>query len=176
MKSLIIYYSHTGNNKMLAEETAKKIGAEIVEVEETEARSHKRIVMDMLFNRYPEIKKIPQRVSEFDLVIFFSPIWMFGIASPLRTCIRTIRNQIKKYSFVSLSGGALGPNTRISKELVRRIGKNQAFLFDLNISNFLITEKKNDVNTTSAVRLEKDSKELDSLVSIVTGAVNGLKV
>ncbi len=174
MKTLIISYSYTGNNKVLAEETANILNADLFILEENKQRTIKKIVLDMILHRYPGIKKCPDKIYEYDLVIFFSPVWMFGISSPVRTCMKEIRRQIKRYAFVSLSGGALGPNTGISRELVRRLGKNQAFLLDFNISNFLADLEAQDVKTTSSVLLNKKSNELDSLTSIISQTVKSL--
>lgn len=176
MKTLIIYYSFSGNNRILAEETALRLGAETMEIKEVGTRSEKRIVLDMIFHRYPKIHFEPDLVSEYDLVLFFSPIWMFGIASPLRTCFKLTRSRIKNYGFVSLSGGALGPNTKISKELVRRLGKNQVLMLDLSIANFMMNGREKDAKATSAFQLEKNPKVLNSLSSIVSASVNALQI
>ena len=176
MKTLIVYYSYSGNNKIFAEETARRLDAETREIIEEGARSEKRIVMDMIFHRYPKINMTTDRISEFDLVLFFSPIWMFGIASPLRSCFKLIRSSIKRYGFVSISGGALGPNRGICKELVRRLGKNQAFMLDLNMAKFLVKDQNVDPKTTSTIRLEQNMEKLNSLVSITTAAVNALQI
>jgi flavodoxin len=123
MKTIIVYYSRTGNNAALAEKVAERLGADRFELIDANPRTMKTIVLDMLFNRYPPLKAFPENIGKYDLVVFMGPIWMFGIASPMRTCFKELKKKMGEYAFVSINGGALGPNTKIAGKLVRRLGR-----------------------------------------------------
>jgi hypothetical protein len=42
----------------------------------------------------------------FDLILFFGPIWMGQIATPLRAYLKHLKTNKGRYVFVSISGGA----------------------------------------------------------------------
>lgn len=174
MKSIIIYYSHTGNNALLAEETAKTLGIESFRLTEKEKRTTKTIVKDMIFHRKSNFVSYPQNIDEYDMVIFMGPIWMFNIPSPLKTYFKIVKKKIKKYAYISISGGALGPNPGIPKQLVKRLGKGLALSLDLNIANFC--KKKQDVTAkdTSEYKLEEHPDDLEKLTEISSTAIKNL--
>ncbi|MFZ2455719.1 MAG: flavodoxin [Candidatus Altiarchaeia archaeon] len=110
MKTLVVYYSKTGNTRRLAEEIARELCCDIDEIRDKKERSgvtgwfsgsrdaFRKFLTDIEFARDP---------SEYDLVIVGSPIWSFGIAPAVRTYFT--RN-IEKFNNVAffLSGTGLG--------------------------------------------------------------------
>ncbi|MBN1499405.1 MAG: hypothetical protein JW982_04590 [Spirochaetes bacterium] len=167
MKKLIIYYSHTGNNALLAEKAAAGLGADIFRLMETKPRTTKTIVADMIFNRYPELNDIPDNIFDYDLVIFMGPVWMYHVASPLRTCFKHVKSKIGKYAFVSMTGGALGPNTKISSELVKRLGKKLVINLDLNSAHLCTINRNPTTKDTGSYLLSEHPDDLAHLVKIV---------
>lgn len=165
MKTLIIYYSYTGNNGELAEKIAEKMGADLYRIIEKRERTTKSIIFDMLLNRNPRLKGVPENVENYDLVVFIAPVWIFKIASPLRTCFKHLKNRIKKYGFITVSGGALGPNTKIASELVKRLGKNMAVQLDFTIANFLSVGKNPTSEETGKYKLEEHPDDLEWLTN-----------
>lgn len=176
MKILVIYYSHTGNNAALAEKIAKELNAETFRLRDQKNRTMKRIVLDMMLHRSPRLQVLPNRVDAYELVLFIGPVWMFSVNSPLKSCMKAIRKQIDKYAFVSLSGGALGPNTKLAKQLKKLLGKNQALHLDLPIKYFCTMDKEPDQKETSSYLLCKHPDDLDRVSSVVTSAVSALRI
>lgn len=168
MKSIIIYYSHTGNNALLAEKTAAILGIESFRLVETEERTTKSIIKDMIFNRKSKFVNYPKNIEKYDLVIFMGPVWMFSIPTPLKTYFKMVKKRIKKYAFISLSGGALGPNPGIAKQLIKRLGKGLTLNLDLNIANFCETPKDATTEDTGEYKLENNPSDLESLTQITT--------
>jgi flavodoxin len=110
MKTLVVYYSKTGNTRRLAEEIAKQLCCDIDVIRDKKGRSgvtgwfsgsrdaFRRFLSDIEFDRDP---------SGYDLVIVGSPVWSFGIAPAVRTYYT--RN-IEKFNNVAffLTGMGLG--------------------------------------------------------------------
>ena len=55
MKTLIAYYSFTHNNEVLAKDLQKKLNCDIHKIEEPGKRTGFTILLDLIFNRNPEI-------------------------------------------------------------------------------------------------------------------------
>lgn len=174
MKTLIIKYSYTGNNALLADHIAEKLDADVFNLIETRTRTNKNIVLDILFGWKPSLRAIPENVHKYELVVFFSPVWMFHLPSPLCTCMSSIKKYIGKYAFISLSGGALGPNTKISRELKKRMGKNLALCLDLNTIHYCSKEQSRKLSDTSNYLLEDHPEDLEKLKNLVTSALRGI--
>jgi hypothetical protein len=98
---------------------------------------------------------------------------MGQIATPFRACFKQLRQKISQYAFVSISGGADGPNLKIADELKKRLGKEPVALVDLYIANLLPPEPKPTRDDTSAYRLtESDLKYLtDTVVATLDKAI-----
>ena len=177
MKTIIVYYSLTGNNAALAEKVAFELGAESFRlVERKEGRTTKDIIVDMILERRPELRALPPNLESYDLVVFMGPIWTFHIPSPLKTCFRGLKSKLRKYAFVSLSGGALGSNTKIASELVRRLGKGMALQLDLNIAHYCETSIDPTTKETGAYLVKDHPGDLERLGHIAVEALRGIRV
>lgn len=58
MKTLIVYFSFSGNNELLAKDVAKDLEADLLQITEPKKRGIFRIMLDMLFNRFPKINEL----------------------------------------------------------------------------------------------------------------------
>ena len=105
MKTLIVYYSNTGNNELLALHLHKKLQCEILKIQELNRRSGFTIFFDILFNRTPKLKKHNLRLEQYDEFIFVGPVWAGRIASPIRAFMRDEKRFIKSYSLITFCGG-----------------------------------------------------------------------
>lgn len=181
MKLLLISYSNTGNNQALAEACAARLEADHFVLEETRERKITTTVLDMAFGRMPRLKALPPSPESYDLVVFMGPIWMFNIASPFRLCFKALRKGLSKYAFVSFSGGALGANVGLARELARRLGKkNLALILDINASHFCRTmmedKHKPDTGETRDYRLTSHPQDLARLTAMICGVLGEIQV
>jgi flavodoxin len=142
MKAAVVSYSLTGNNESLAKSLAERLPAEHIRITESKHRTMGTIAFDMLFKRTPKISMPAAKTDGCDLVIFVGPVWMGGVASPFRACFKELGPGLKKYAFVSISGGADGPNPKLAAELTRRLGKEPAALVEMHKADFLPREPK----------------------------------
>jgi flavodoxin len=159
MKTIIISYSFTGNNKTLADAIALVFSAEHIEITESGKRTFGTIGLDMLFNRTPKIHPTMNAVEESDLVLFVGPVWMGHIAAPFRACFKGLKSSLKQYAFISLSGGNDGPNSKLAGELKKRLGKRPAAVIDLHIVDILPPKPKPTREDASSYRLNQEDVE-----------------
>ena len=165
MKILVVSYSFTGNNEALAKSVAKELTAEHHIVTEPKPRTMGAIIMDMIFNRTPKVQAFPKNWGEYDLILFFAPIWMGQPASPLRAYFKELKANSYQYGFVSISGGADGGNPKLLTELNKRVGREPMVLIDLPIASLLPSDLEAGRKDTSAYRIdEKDIKKLTDTI------------
>ncbi len=156
MRIGIFSYSMTGNNDALAEGLASALGAEHFRVEEKKPRTNGRIFFDLICNRTPPVQLPAAKPEGFDLVVFVAPVWVGQVATPLRACFKEFASKIGSYAFVSISGGADGPNPKLSAELKKRLAKEPEAVVDLHIADLLPFEPKPRRKDTSAYRITED--------------------
>ncbi len=153
MKVAVISYSLTGNNRRLAETFAKKIGAKHIAVTEAKKRTMGTTICDLLLHRTPKVQPVAETLEPSDLSVFFAPIWMGAIATPMRAFLKHYKKMKRPYAFVSISGGAGGPNGKLEQELLRVTDSKPVVLMDLHIADLLPAKPKPTMKDTSAYRL-----------------------
>ena len=162
---VVVSYSLTGNNDALAASIASAFQAEHIRITEARPRTNGTIALDMLFNRTPKVNTEVDSVKDSDFVIFVGPVWMGHVASPLRACFKRLKDRLGRYAFVSISGGADGPNPKLADELKKRVGKEPVALIDLHIADLLPSDQKPTREDTSSYQLtEKDVRALTDTI------------
>lgn len=155
MKKTVISYSLTGNNAALAKSLAAEFSADHIPVTENRKRTMGRIVLDVLFNRVPKISVQLTGIEDADLIIFAVPVWMGKAASPLRSIFSELKGRIKHYVFVSVCGGADGPNPELGNELAEHLGRQAEAVIELHIAGLLPAEPKPKRKDTMHYRLDE---------------------
>lgn len=163
MNLIVVSYSLTGNNHALAESVAKKLNAKHIAV--TEKRTKKRTmgttVKDMLFHLTPEAEPSADIIGRDDAVLLVGPVWIGQVATPLRSYMKRLATLNCPYAFLTISGGADGPNVKLGDELKRRMKRDPAAVLDMLIADLLPKEPKPTRDDTSAYKLtEKDIESL----------------
>jgi len=165
MKIIVISYSLTGNNEALAISIAAKLAADHIRITESRSRTTGTIIIDMLFNRIPQVSPIADKIEDNDLIVFMGPVWLGQVATPLRAHMKCLKTNPCKYAFVSISGGADGPNPKLASELTKRTGREPAAVIDLHIAELLPPLPKPTRKVTSAYQLnDEDIKKLTNTV------------
>lgn len=118
MKSLILYFSHSGNTRKIAQTIQKFTDAEIAEIKplspyptdydacvkqaETEAKEKLQ----------REIEPLSINLDDYDTIYIGTPVWWYTFAPPLRTILNGTNWEGKTiYPFAS-HGGGLGSTFR----------------------------------------------------------------
>ncbi len=170
MKLLILYYSRTGNNRVLAHYLSDNIGADIEEI--TPLRRFKLLgfMLDFFGNRTPKIAPIARRPQDYDHVLFIAPLYDMGIAHPMKTALGALKPNLGAYSFVTLCGYHRDEQSaHVRQELLDLTGKMPAHVQELPVCDLLPAEKQRDVMTVSARKVT--TADLDAFGSKLSDIV-----
>jgi flavodoxin len=163
MKTLIVYYSFTHNNELLAEELQKQLTCDVLKIEESKRRNGLTFLWEFIFNRKPAIAYSPLALDHYDRFIFISPIWAGRIASPLKTFLDKERTKIKHYSFITLCGGAKGQREKILNALMAILQNAPDTVMELRLSDLTRPSLKSASPTSQRI-VPEDLKEFQSSI------------
>ncbi len=162
MKTTVLSYSMTGNNEALAAAVASALSAEHLRITEPKKRTFGTIARDMMLNLTPKVSVDLEKVDPEGLVIFAGPVWMGKLPSPLRSSFKELKGKLNSYVFVSVSGGALGPNPKLEKELTKRLGRKPEAVIDQQIVSLMDNPNPTSEETSSYQVTEEDIQKLAS--------------
>jgi menaquinone-dependent protoporphyrinogen IX oxidase len=105
MKTLVVYYSNTGNNKFLAEKISQALKGDI---EAIKARMNlfPFLMLFTLLKASLGIKSLVHKVDDYDSIVLCGPIWMGQLISPLHDFIHKYLSNIKRLHFATCCGGS----------------------------------------------------------------------
>lgn len=108
MKTLVVYYSRTGNHKVIGEAIAKMLSADIDEIIDKKKRTGRinwmRAGRDSLSEKETNIQ-FEKNPSDYDLIVIGSPIWAGRPTPAIRTYLSQNNLSGKKVAFFVCSGG-----------------------------------------------------------------------
>lgn len=156
MKTLVVYYSRSGNNEVLAHEFHNRFDADLMRIEEVKPRTLLGILIDMWLKRVPAIKQHRMDLRDYRRFIFVAPVWGGMIASPLKAFLMEERENIECYSFISICGGHPGQRQRIEEELGSLMGRKPEIVGELWINDLLPVHEKGKILYASGFRITGD--------------------
>lgn len=156
MNIAIVSYSYTGNNDMLATYVARDLAAAHIKITTQRTLTMRGIIMDMVLSRTPRVQPDPDQLRQYDMVLFFAPVWMGHVASPLRAYLRYLKSNRRAYGFFSISGGADGGNPKLYGELLKRTGAKPAIVLDQHIKELMANNSELTRTDTSAYKISKE--------------------
>ena len=117
MKSIIIYYSLEGNTKFIADSLNENLNGDVLRLEPIEdinRTGFKRFLQggkQVIFKYKPDLKKFNKDLSQYDLIIFGSPIWANHYVPAFNTFFNENKIVNKKVAFYCCHGGGSTKNT-----------------------------------------------------------------
>jgi flavodoxin len=126
-KTLILYYSLTGNTKACCEALQKTLGTDILEIKDLRKRSGKwgffKTAIASLFGKQTKIEPENPDFSPYSNIILGSPIWTGKLSMAIRTLIDKNRFDGKKaVIFTTTNAYEKEKYKEKSKDLVRKAG------------------------------------------------------
>lgn len=91
MNKLIVYFSYTGNTKMIAEKIRERLNCDILEIKTVVpySKDYDTVVNDEqngeASNHLPEIQDINVDLSKYDEIILGTPVWWYRPVPAIRT-------------------------------------------------------------------------------------------
>ena len=155
MKICIIYHSETGNTRHVARHIASAFDAHLIEVCDTASYSRlTRFLVRCKMARGEEkttIEPTSPDVSEYDLVVFGSPVWAFKPTPPIHAAIDGLEGCMGKPAVAfSTHGGRPGQTDETFKKWIEARG-----MILVAVTNI----------PQNAIENEKEIKELVALIS-----------
>lgn len=138
MKSLVLYFSVTGNTKNVAEEIARQMGSDIMEIRASHAYSKDyRMLMTRGINEVnkgikPDICNIDVDLDKYDMVFIGTPNWLNTYAPAVGTFMDT--HDIKGKIIVPFVTYDQGEKGHIDKD-IRHIYKESRVVDAIAIEN-----------------------------------------
>ncbi len=121
MKTLIVYYTRTGNSKFAAETIAAELGADIEEVIDLKKHQGKLAYMscgrDAMSGKETEIAPTKRNPADYDLIVIAQPVWAWSPTPAIRTYLN--RNNLSDKRVALFFGG---------KSLKQAIEKTKALM------------------------------------------------
>ncbi|MDA3799082.1 MAG: flavodoxin [Kiritimatiellae bacterium] len=114
MNTLVLYYSFTGNTRLLAEGIAAGVDADICElrnVKQVPKGGMSKIFWagrEVFMNKFPEIEDVDIDFDEYDVIFIGTPVWAFTYAPPFNTFFKRNKFDNKKMAFFCCHGGRKG--------------------------------------------------------------------
>jgi flavodoxin len=109
MKTLVVYYSRTGNTRMVAEEITNALGCDVEEINDTKSRSGVlgwlRSGNDARNKSLTVLEDLVNDPADYDLVVIGSPTWAGHVSTPVRTYISQKQAYFNNVAFFSTAGG-----------------------------------------------------------------------
>jgi len=163
MKTIIVYYSYSGNNEALAKKLKSRFECDMVKLEEKKKRTGMTIMLDLLFKREAKIQEPDVYLEYYKTAIFIAPIWDAKVATPLSAYLKKEKDKIRSYAFITLCGGRPGQTEKIVEQLCELTGKKPIAFMELEVNELLPSEKRNNVKFVSTYKLK--GEDLDVFTS-----------
>lgn len=119
MKTLVVYYSKSGNTRRVAEEIAKSLGGETEELLEIGAK--RSGVLGFLFagrdgmrGRPSKIEAPKRRPADYDLLFIGSPVWGWNLVPAVRSYLGAADLRGKPIAFFCTMGSNGDKKTFVS--------------------------------------------------------------
>ncbi len=113
-KVLIVYYSSSGNTKVVAEKLQKKTAGDMhrLETVRTYPAGHKALVdeakRELEENDLPELKGTLPDLSSYDLILVGGPVWWYTVSTPVMHFLQQADFAGKKVAAFCTHGGGVG--------------------------------------------------------------------
>ncbi|MBN1857501.1 MAG: hypothetical protein JW846_11185 [Dehalococcoidia bacterium] len=110
MKTLVVYYSRSGNTKVIADEVAEALGADVEELKDTKNRQgavgYMKSGRDAMKKTIAKLEPTTHNPADYDIVILGGAIWASTICSPTRTYAAEHKGSFKRVAFFCTSGSS----------------------------------------------------------------------
>jgi flavodoxin len=121
MKTLVVYYTRTGNTKFAAETIAAEIGADVEEVVDLKKRQGRLAFLssgkDAMQGNETQIAQTNRNPTDYDLIVIAQPVWAGSPVPAIRTYLSKNDLSGKKVALF-FSDSSVGKAFEKTKELV----------------------------------------------------------
>ena len=133
MKTLVAYYSRTGNTKKVAEALAANLNADIEPiVSGLKDKSMASLAMQAFMRVRAKIGPTTKDAASYDLVVIGSPVWAGKMSSPIRTYLAQNKKKFTSVAFFCTHGNPSSEaSAKMLESLEKLAGKKTAGMLDV---------------------------------------------
>jgi flavodoxin len=154
MKSLIVYYSLSGNTELIATELASALNATILRlkpVKELDSGKFSTYMwggMQAKMSQTPELEPYSVSIEDFDLILLGSPVWAWTLAPPIRSFVEKEKTRLhSKPLALFMSAGGDG---------IKAMQRFQAYLKGFQVGKTIMFHEPKLRHTPEQVQKAKD--------------------
>ncbi|NHJ87547.1 MAG: flavodoxin [Asgard group archaeon] len=125
MKSLVLYYSRTGNTKLIAETIANETKSELIEIKRQKEIKGTGFMLyfmggfQSMTKQKTKLEEFDFDINDYDLIFIGSPVWAWNINPAIRSLLNEVQLKDKKIAlFCCCAGDATKILTALSEKLV----------------------------------------------------------
>lgn len=155
MKSLVVFYSFTGNTRLVAQTIAEVLKADLVEIEETKPRGKGAMTYmtggyGAITNKASEIKPVDIDFKQYDTIFIGSPTWASRPTPAINAFL--LASNFEQHDIVPFFTGGGNNNkavTYITPKIERRNGR---VIDSFTVKSYQVTEDEMVVAAKEAVK------------------------
>ena len=165
-KTLVVYYSRSGNTRMVAEAISKRLGCDLEEITEPKNRGGLLGYMgagsEGRKESITEINPTKRDLANYNIVIVGTPIWAWNISSPIRSYLTLNKGKFPDVAFYVTLDGRPGDSLKNMETLVGKTPLTSELFYSSEIKKGGIQDK---VENFSDKILTHVSQELKGIVA-----------
>jgi len=128
MKTLVVYYSRTGNTRKIGNEIAAALGAEIEELKDDVSRDGPvgfvRSAREARSGKLVNLDPLSHDPSTCDIVVVGTPVWAGNVSSPIRTFLRNSNlGNAKAAWFCTIASGSQSQQSSCFRAMTDETGQ-----------------------------------------------------
>ncbi len=108
MRTMVVYYSRTGNTKCIGDELAAALGADVEELRDGKNRAGPigflLSGMEAKLKTPVQLEALRHNPADYDMVVVGSPVWANSMCSPVRTFLAQHKTALNRVAWFCTSG------------------------------------------------------------------------
>lgn len=126
VKILVVYYSLTGNTRLIAEEISKTVKCNLLEIKPVKEINPKGSMkflwggFQATMKKTPDLKPHEINPENYDLIFLGTPVWAWNVSPPIRSFIEKHDFSNKTLALWMCAGGEGGKSMQRYKETLKK--------------------------------------------------------
>jgi len=108
LKTLVVYYSRTGNTRTIGEELAAVLGANVEELDDGQERrspvGYLRSGLEARMRKRVGLKPLQHDPATYDLLVVGSPVWISTVSTPVRAFLELLAGSKRQVAWFCTYG------------------------------------------------------------------------
>jgi flavodoxin len=107
MKTLVVFYSRSGNTERLAKALAALLKADIERIEDVKRSGYLKAGYEAMRGRETAIAEQKYDPAAYDMIVLGFPIWAWAVIPPVRTWLKQNEGRIRKIALFTSAAGTI---------------------------------------------------------------------